>query len=80
MVLGRRSSLGSMGKFDKEIAWLRERKAIAVEDLNDFKCGRRRQWSGPDGTVEITQHLIDRAERDIDLFDRLIAAYERHTA
>jgi hypothetical protein len=32
-----------MGKFDKEIAWLRERKAIAVEDLNDFKRGRRRQ-------------------------------------
>jgi hypothetical protein len=72
--------LGFMGKFDKEIAWLRERKAIAVEDLNDFKRGRRRQWSGPDGIVEITQHLIDCAERDIDLFDRLIAAYERHNA
>ena len=68
-----------MGKFDVQLAWCRERLAIAVEDLKEFEAGRR-QWTGPDGVQEITGELMERAKRDTVFFETLITAYEKHNA
>ena len=65
-----------MGKFDDQIAWCRERRAIALEDLKDFAAGQRQFRND----VDITNKLIDRAQQDIEQFNILIAAYERLNA
>jgi hypothetical protein len=68
-----------MGKFDDEIDWCRQRRAFAVQDIRELESGRR-QWAGPKGENGITQELLKKARQDVVLFDRLIAAYEKHNA
>ena len=65
-----------MGKFDGEIGWLRERRQIALGDLDDFRKGARQFRNDRD----ITQQLVDRATQDIEKFDMLIAGYGKHNA
>ena len=65
-----------MGQFDDSLKWCRERRAIAIEELDDFAAGHRQFRNG----VNITDKLIARAKQDIEQFDILIAAYEKHNA
>lgn len=60
-----------MGKFDKIIGDCEERRKIALEDIADFEAGRKIHINDED----VTPKWLERAKRDVDLFDRLIAAY-----
>jgi hypothetical protein len=62
-----------MGRFDDSIAWCRKQLGLAEEDQERYQ--RDRVW---EGETEVTQDRKGRAERNIGLFRRLIAAYEKH--
>lgn len=65
-----------MGDFDLQIAWCRERRAVALDDLKSIARGDRHFLNDRD----ITEDMKARAERDVRQFDILIAAYEAHNA
>ena len=66
-----------MTKFDDQIDWCQKRREVAAEDIKDFEeAGQRISRDG----VDITDRMIARAKSDIELFDRLIAAYKKHEA
>jgi hypothetical protein len=68
-----------MGKYDKQLQWCREWHADSVADLKRFESGVR-QWSGPNGTEEVTEQLKARAKRDIERSAQLIVAWEKINA
>ena len=65
-----------MSKFDKEIARSKQHLALAHQDLKDVEEGFTYSINGEDMKSKIKK----RAERNIDLHTRLIAAYEKKNA
>jgi hypothetical protein len=65
-----------MDLFEEEIAWCKERRAIAIGDLREF-CTGARQFRNK---VDITAVLEARASRDIKKFDIIISALETYKA
>jgi hypothetical protein len=64
-----------MSDFDDSIAWLKDRRKVALEDIIDYTTGGMRQYRN---NVDITDKLVERAKADVSHFDILIAAYESH--
>jgi hypothetical protein len=62
-----------VSKFNEKISRYKEYLKLAELDLIDIKNGITHSIDGVDKTSE----LMKRAEYDIDLFSRLIAAYEK---
>jgi hypothetical protein len=60
-----------MGRFSDSIAWCREQLGLVEEDSERYRGGDR-EWYGGE---EVTQDRVDRADRNISLFRRLIRAY-----
>ena len=60
-----------MGKFDKETSWCKVRRKIALEDIADFEAGQKIYLNDED----MTPGFLTRAKTDVEMFDRLIAAY-----
>ena len=66
-----------MGKFDKNIQWAHERRAIALDDLKDIENRVRRHFDLVDGKqVDITHEWVAHLQQEIDMCDRLIKGYE----
>lgn len=61
-----------MGDFDEQIAWLKKRRELALEDIAAIDDGRRIEINGAD----VTDKHRARAQEDADRFFALIAAYE----
>jgi hypothetical protein len=59
-----------MGDVDDHVAWLRQRKAVAEQDVEDDIAGARH-------VVNVTQTLLARAQTDILQFETL-ATCEPH--
>jgi hypothetical protein len=66
-----------MGKIDDSIAWCRERRKIALADYEDYKAGRQHVSVND---VDVTKQMMDRARKDLEQFNILIAAYEARDA
>jgi hypothetical protein len=66
-----------MGTFDESIAWCRKRREVALGEYNDYAAGRQRiSMNG----FDVTEQMMDRARRDVEQFNILIAAYEAKDA
>jgi hypothetical protein len=63
-----------MGELDVQIESFRAQRSIAMNDLVDYQTGPRCFRDG----VDVTDSLIERAQRNIAVFEALIAAYEAH--
>lgn len=66
-----------MGDFDDSIAWCRERRQYALDDIKDYTTGGNRQFRND---IDVTDEIVARAKEDVLKFDILIAAYEAHNA
>jgi hypothetical protein len=64
-----------MGLYAEEIAWCKERRAVAIGDLREF-CTGVRQFRNK---VDITAVLEARASQDIKKFDSIISALETNS-
>lgn len=63
-----------MDEFRDAVAWLKNRKAAAREDLQEMDSGKRYFIDSNDITAKIRQ----RTEMDVSKLDDLIAAFESY--
>ena len=63
-----------MDEFRDAVAWLKNRKAVAREDLQEMDSGKRYFIDSNDVTAKIRQ----RTEMDVSKLDDLIAAFESY--
>jgi hypothetical protein len=63
----------ALAKFDEQIARYKAHLELAKEDLADLDAGRTHYINDVDQGPELRK----RAESNLDLFSRLIAAYEK---
>ena len=63
-----------MDEFRDAVAWLKNRKAVAHEDLQEMDSGKRYFIDSNDITAKIRQ----RTEMDVSKLDDLIAAFESY--
>jgi hypothetical protein len=63
-----------MDEFRDAVAWLKNRKAVAREDLQEMDSGKRYFIDSNDITAKIRQ----RTEMDVSKLDDLIAAFESY--
>lgn len=63
-----------MDEFRDAVTWLKNRKAVAHEDLREMDLGKRYFMDSNDITAKIRQ----RTEMDVSKLDDLIAAFESY--